>query len=97
MLDAANISSLTDFKRHSLEYIQRLKLSGSPEVLTVNGKAAVVVQDAAAYQELLRKADYAETVEAIRAGMAAHQRGEGIPMRDALEAIANKADFSLKQ
>ena len=42
-------------------------------------------------------ADYAETVAAIRAGMAAHERGEGIPMREALEAIANKAGFSLKK
>lgn len=31
----------------------RLRRSGRPEVLTINGKAELVVQDAAAYQRLL--------------------------------------------
>ncbi len=97
MLDITNTKSLTDFNRNSREHVERLKQSGEPELLTVNGEAAIVVQEAGAYQELLRKADYVETVEAIRAGMAAHERGEGVPMREALEAIANQAGLSLKK
>ncbi len=97
MLDITNTKSLTDFNRNSREHVQRLCETGEPELLTVNGEAAVVVQDAGAYQELLRKADYFETVEAIRAGMAAHERSEGVPMLEALEALANKSGFSLKK
>ena len=52
-----DIASLTDFHRNSTAHCKRLKSSGRPEVLTVNGKAVLVVQDAAAYQRLL------ETVE----------------------------------
>jgi hypothetical protein len=57
-----DIASLTDFHRNSTVHCKRLKRSGRPEVLTVNGKAVLVVQDAAAYQQLL------EAVE--RAGIA---------------------------
>ena len=39
MLDLTNIHSLSDFNRNSKEHIERLKESGEPEVLTVNGKA----------------------------------------------------------
>ena len=96
MLDITNTKSLTDFNRNSREHVERLKESGEPELLTVNGEAAVVVQDAAAYQELLRKADYAETIEAIRAGMSAHQRGEGIDFLKAIEGLAARNGVSLK-
>ena len=79
MLDIAkDISSLTDFKRNTNEHLESLKKSGRPTVLTVNGHPEVVVQDVASYQALLVKADYVDTVNAIRAGMAAHEKGEGI-------------------
>ena len=48
-----DIASLTDFHRNSTAHCKRLKSSGRPQVLTVNGKAVLVVQDAAAYQRLL--------------------------------------------
>jgi PHD/YefM family antitoxin component YafN of YafNO toxin-antitoxin module len=48
-----DIESLTEFHRHSKAHLKRLKRSGRPELLTVNGKAVVVVQSAAAYQRLL--------------------------------------------
>jgi hypothetical protein len=48
-----DIASLTDFHRNSTTHCKRLKQSGRPELLTVNGKAVLVVQDAAAYQRLL--------------------------------------------
>ena len=37
-------------------------------VLTVNGKAEIVVQDAESYQRMLELLDRAETVEALREG-----------------------------
>jgi len=62
-------------------------------VLTVNGKAEVVVQDAAAYQrlvELAAKADREETIAAIRAGLADAEAGRTKPARKALQALAKK-------
>jgi prevent-host-death family protein len=53
MIKTQDILSLTEFHRHSREHINRLRESGRPQVLTVNGRAEVVVQDASAYQKLL--------------------------------------------
>ena len=74
MLDLeSGIDSLTNFKRNTADYLQQLHQSGAPLVLTVNGRAEVVVQDATAYQRLLERAaraDMAETVTAIQQGLA---------------------------
>jgi prevent-host-death family protein len=87
------IDSITNFKRQTAEYLERLRKTGEPVVLTVNGKAQVVVQDAAAYQKLLdaaAKAEGAETVAAIREGLADVKSGRTKPARAALKALANK-------
>lgn len=87
------IDSLTNFKRNSSGFLRRLHASGDPVVLTVNGKAEVVVQDPAAYQrlvELAAKADRDETVAAIRAGLADVDAGRTKPARSALRALAKK-------
>jgi prevent-host-death family protein len=94
MLNIKNgIESLTNFKRRTAEYLKQLHQTGEPMVLTVNGKADVVVQDAAAYQrlvELAAKADRDETLAAIRAGLADVQAGRTKPAREALQALAKK-------
>src|SRR5690242_21392821 len=64
MLDIANdIHSLSHFKRNTPALMKRLKETGNPIVLTVNGKAEVVVQDAAAYQRLAQLAEKAEMIQ----------------------------------
>lgn len=69
MLDLTkDIQSLTTFRRKSGEFMKRLKRTKRPVVLTVNGKAEVVVQDAESYQRLLDAAARADVYEAIRQG-----------------------------
>ena len=51
MVDVQNIHSLTEFKRNANSYIETIRRTKAPIVLTVNGEAAVVVQDAIAYQK----------------------------------------------
>jgi hypothetical protein len=53
MIRPEDIGSLTDFARNTKAHLQRLRRTGRPELLTVNGKAEVVVQNAAAYQRLI--------------------------------------------
>lgn len=94
MLNLENgIDSLTNFKRQTADYLRQLHTSGDPLVLTVNGKAEVVVQDAAAYQklvELAARADRDEAVQAIREGLADAEAGRVKPARKALKALARK-------
>ena len=76
MLDIRQIHSLTDFLRHHKAHLARLKETRTPEVLTVNGRAEVVIQDAESYQELLDRLHHMETLAAIREGIASAERGE---------------------
>lgn len=85
-----DIESLTHFKRNTADFIEQLKASGQPMVLTVNGRAEVVVQDAASYQELLELVDRAQAIAGIRKGLEAMNRGEGVPLEDAVKKLRRK-------
>jgi prevent-host-death family protein len=70
MLDLTrDIQSLTTFRRKSAEFLIEMKKNQRPVVLTVNGKAEVVVQTAESYQRLLDAAARADIYEAIRQGL----------------------------
>lgn len=84
------IDSLTNFKRNSSKFLRRLRNSGDPLVLTVNGKAEVVVQDADAYQRLLELAEQAETIKAVEASLAEFAKGEGQPAIAALKKLRRR-------
>lgn len=64
-----DIQPMTTFRNHSAEIMQHLKKTKRPVILTVNGKAAAVVQDADAYQQLLDLAADASAAEGIRQGL----------------------------
>jgi prevent-host-death family protein len=88
-----DILSLTEFKRNTGELVKQMKETGSPLVLTVNGRAELVVLDAENYQALLDQVEHSETVKAVRESMAAFERGEGRPARAALEELRAKHDI----
>lgn len=70
MLDITkDIQSLTSFRRRSSDFMKQLRKSKRPVVLTVNGKAAAIVQDAEAYQRLLDIAARADADEGVRQGL----------------------------
>ena len=83
MLDITkDIQSLTTFRRQSGDFMKQLKKSKRPVVLTVNGKAAAVVQDAKAYQRLLDLAAMADEEEGIRRGLEDAKAGRTRPARE---------------
>ena len=72
-----DISPLTEFKRDSARLIAQIKETGRPQILTVNGKPSVVVMDAAAWQDMQDRLEYAETVVGVHKGLTQAQLGEG--------------------
>ena len=94
MINLDDIQSLTDFKRNTAKYLKKMKRSKGPVVLTVNGRAEIVVQDAKAYQEILERVERAETVAALRQGIDEFARREGRPAREALEELRPKRVIS---
>jgi PHD/YefM family antitoxin component YafN of YafNO toxin-antitoxin module len=84
MLDInRDIDSLSNFKRNTPEFVRQLKESGHPVVLTVNGKAELVVQDTASYQKLIERAaraDRVEEMESLRLAIEEMKAGKGRPI-----------------
>jgi prevent-host-death family protein len=62
--------------------MKQLKKTKRPVVLTVNGKAAAVVQDAEAYQRLLDIVARADAEEGIRQGIDDVAHGRTRPARE---------------
>ena len=91
-----NIHSLTDFLRHHKRHLQQLKRSRRPNVLTLNGKAEVVVQDASAYQEMLEAMEAAQVKQGIAEGIASMERGEGEPAETVFGRLRKKHGFKTK-
>jgi prevent-host-death family protein len=76
MSNLKNIESLTAFKRDTAEYVKKIKKSGKPLVLTVNGKAEIIVQDAESYQQMIKILDKTENIEAVRKGLESVRQGK---------------------
>ena len=74
---ARDIMSLSTFKRDSNKVMRQMKKTKEPVVLTVNGKAAIVIQDAESYQTLLELKERAEVVETLRERLASTGRKKG--------------------
>jgi len=83
-----DIHSFTTFKRNSSSLIKRMKKTGRPLVLTLNGKAEAVVLDPAAYQDI---ADHLDAVASIRRGLAQARKGEGRPAEDVLNDLERES------
>lgn len=90
MINVQNIQSLTEFQRNVKRQIKRLKRTGEPQVLTVNGRAELVVQDAVSYQKMLDALEQAQAASGVREGLASMQRGEGKPLDEVFERIGKK-------
>lgn len=90
MVEIGDIRSLTDFKRNTAAFLEDLKASGRPHVLTVNGRARVVVQDADAYQRLMELVDRAEALEGIRRGFEDIDQGRTRPAKEALDELRRR-------
>ena len=85
MIDVTrDIHSLTTFKRNTSGLMKQMKKTGRPLVLTVNGKAEVVLLDASTYQEV---ATHLEAVASIRRGLAQAHKGEGRPAEEVFDDL----------
>lgn len=94
MIDLREVRSVTEFQRNIKGYIGRIKEQKTPLVLTVNGRAELVVRDAESYHLLLERLESAETAAAIHHGIQQIERGEGIPLAEAVVQLRKKLGFS---
>jgi PHD/YefM family antitoxin component YafN of YafNO toxin-antitoxin module len=88
-----HIHPLSEFQRGAKAFLATLKETQSPMVLTVNGKAAVVVQDADSYQNLLDRVALLESIAGIRKSVAEFEQGQGMPLNEAFTQLRAKHDL----
>lgn len=82
-IDLRNIHSLTDFKRNANAYVEQLQATQLPLVLTVNGKAAVVVQEAGAFQSLIDRVKSMESeLQSFKLAQLRRDLGAGVEQLD---------------
>ena len=89
-----NVHSLTEFKRNTTRFLEHLKQTKDPLVLTVDGKAALVVQDAESYQTLLEAAELVETLKGVKRGLEEMKQGKGKKAEEFFSELFDKLDSS---
>lgn len=89
-----DIQSLSTFKRNTNELMVQMKESGNPLILTVNGKAELVVQDAISYQQLIDTIEHLETIIGIKKGLEDMAKGDTQSLNQFIEEMQNKHEIS---
>ncbi|HEX8361944.1 MAG TPA: hypothetical protein VF613_17625 [Longimicrobium sp.] len=104
MFKSEDIHPVTDFVRNHKRHHEKLRRTGRPEVLTINGTAELVLQDVRAYERdaeeaqrireenrvLRERLDELETLNALDEAHAELERGEGRPIEEALPALRDR-------
>ena len=93
MIVTPDIHSLTTFKRKSSNLMKRMKKTGRPLVLTVNGKAEAVLLDAKDYQHVAEQLD---AVASIRQGLLEAEQGLGRPAKEVFDEIRRETRSSTR-
>ena len=75
-LTTKDVHPLSDFKRRTPEFLRRLRAEGRPLLLTLNGRAEVVVLDAASYQKLIDRLYTLEATESTEEPVSAAGAGQ---------------------
>jgi PHD/YefM family antitoxin component YafN of YafNO toxin-antitoxin module len=84
-----DINSLSNFKRNTTGFIEQLRETKSPLVLTINGVSELVVQSAEGYQQLLDRIEYLETTAGIQRGLNELAAGQAVEAVSALDILRN--------
>lgn len=93
MIDLNQIHPVTDFVRNYKSLLSRIKETGHPEVLTINGKPEYVILDAKSYQAVANELEQRRFIHAINEGIESMKAGRGEPAEVALMRI--RSDIGL--
>ena len=88
-----NIRPLSEFQRSAKSFLEEMRESKSSLVLTVNGKAAAVVQDAESYQDMVERLELLESLLGLRKSLEEFKQGKGVPLDKAFQSLRDKYDI----
>ena len=87
--DTRQTHSMSEFVRNPKLHVARLKETRTPEVLTVNGRAEVVMLDTETYESMVAQLDQMKAVAAARAHLA-QARQNALPQDPLTDAEAER-------
>jgi PHD/YefM family antitoxin component YafN of YafNO toxin-antitoxin module len=87
MADLKQIHPVEEFVREYELLLARIKETGNPEVLTVDGSAEYVILDAASYESIADELENRRFVSAVNEGIDDMNLGRGKPLNEAISAI----------
>ena len=71
-----DIIPISDFVRNASEHAARIRETKRAEILTQHGRPSLAVMPAEEYETLMDAKEYLDSVEAIRLGLDAVEKGE---------------------
>ena len=84
---------LSDFTENPGRYLDRLLATREPIRLQANDAQEIIILDAKAYDELLRRLDRAAAVSAVRQSQLEFAAGQGRPFRQVIEELSRKREL----
>jgi hypothetical protein len=84
------IRSLNDFHRHGKRYAKQLAKTGRPAFLTLGRDAKMIVQDATAYRNLVRRAGLMQSLEILNKRLNESRRSPGLDLAQWNAAMRKK-------
>ena len=85
-----DIQSLSVFKRDTAKFRRQLKKTREPIVLTVNGKADMVVIDAESYEDYLRERERLDIIANVNEAFEDIRHGRTKPAEDVFREFETK-------
>lgn len=96
-VDSSNILTLSEFQSNMAEDLLKLKQTGAPTVLTVDGQAEFVIQSAKAYHKLLEDQELLFSLKVIGRSLEQSERGEGRPLSELVRELAGEHGISIER
>lgn len=91
-----DIHSLTEFKKNTNEFISDLRKTGRPTILTVNGRAEIVVMDAATYQKIQEQMEFEETILEVNDSLKDFEAGKFSLAKEVFDDLKQRINKSKK-
>ncbi len=96
MLNLSHSRPLNQFQQEAPELLHQFETDKTPIVITINGKAVAVLQDAESYEKLLNRLELLETLAGIRQSLGEFDQGKGVSIHQAFEELLPTTNYIKK-
>jgi hypothetical protein len=95
MIDTRQIHPMRDFLRNHKAHVARIKETRTPEVLTINGRAELVMLDTQSHESIMERLEDKEAISAIRAII--RTANDAAPRAEVSEAEIERSQAVVKE